>query len=91
MPSQPFLGNVEDDAVGVLELAFEVAVPFVAEIEEEFAARRLDALLGLDEIVDLEAEVMRADKAFGIFQVRGRVAGAGRKLSRARLIVPSLM
>ena len=61
------LGNIEDDAVGVLELALEIAVTFVAEIEEEFAAVRLDALLGLDEIVDLEAEVMRADETFRDF------------------------
>src|ERR1700731_2579538 len=45
------LGNIEDDAVGVLELALEIAVTLVAEIEEEFAASRLDAFLGLDEIV----------------------------------------
>ena len=78
------LGNIEDDAVGVLELALEIAVTFVAEIEEEFAAVRLDALLGLDEIVDLEAEVMRADETFGIFQVRGRGAGAGREIEQRR-------
>ena len=78
------LGNIEDDAVGVLELALEIAVTFVAEIEEEFAAVRLDALLGLDEIVDLEAEVMRADETFRIFQVRGRGAGAGREIEQRR-------
>src|ERR1700674_73541 len=66
------LGKIEDHAVGVLELALEVAVTFVAEIEEEFAAGRLDFLLRLDEIVDLEAERVRADKTFRIFQVRGR-------------------
>src|SRR5262245_18512776 len=36
------LGNIEYDVVRVLELAFEVAVPIVAEVEEEFAAVRLD-------------------------------------------------
>src|SRR5579864_4072155 len=76
------LGNVEDDAVGVLELALEIAVPLVAEIEEEFAAGRLDFLLGFGEVVDLEAEVVRADEAFRIFQVRGCGAGAGREIEQ---------
>src|SRR5580692_11666524 len=79
------LGNVEDDAVGVLELALEIAVTFVAEIEEEFAAGRLDFLLGLDQIVDLETEVVRADKSFGIFQVRGRGAGAGGEIEQGEV------
>src|SRR3984957_192855 len=82
------LGNIEDDAVGVLELALEIAVTFVAEIEEKLAAVGLDALLGLDEIVDLEAEMVRADKTFGIFQVRGRGAGAGRKVEQGEIDRP---
>src|SRR5580693_7885087 len=69
------LGNIENDAVGVLELALEIAMTFVAEIEEEFAAGRLNFLLSFDEVVDLEAEMVRADKTLGIFQVRGRRAG----------------
>src|ERR1700726_3034828 len=73
------LGNIEDDAVGILELALEIAVTFVAEIEEEFSAVGFDAFLGLGEIVDLEAEMMCADEAFRVFQVRGRGAGAARK------------
>src|SRR5580692_8418427 len=79
------LGNVENDAVGVLELALEIAVTFVAEIEEEFAAGGLDFLLGLDEVVDLEAEMVRADKTFGIFQVRGRGAGAGGEIEEREI------
>src|SRR4029077_13826208 len=79
------LGNVEDDAVGVLELAREIAVTFVAEIEEEFAAGCLDFLLRLDEIVDLEAEMVRADESFGIFQVRGRGAGAGGEIEQGEV------
>ena len=54
LPAVP--GNVEDHAIGILELALEIAVTFVAEIEEEFAAVRLDALLRLDKIVNLEAK-----------------------------------
>src|ERR1700730_6673053 len=79
------LGNIEDDAVGVLELALEIAVTLVAEVEEEFAAGRLDFLLRLDEIVDLEAEMVRAEKALGIFQIRGRGAGAGREIEQGEV------
>src|SRR5580704_2720888 len=79
------LGNIEDDAVGVLELALEIAVTFVAEIEEEFAAGRLDAPLGLDEIVDLEAEVVRADKALRVLQVRGGGAGSGGEVEQGEI------
>src|SRR6202140_5042945 len=79
------LGNIEDDAVGVLELALEIAVTFVAEIEEEFSAVRLDAFLGLGEIVDLEAEMVGADEAFRVFQVRGRGAGATREIEKGEV------
>ena len=57
------LGNIEDHAVWILELAFKVAVAFVAEIEEEFAAVGFDAPLGFGKIIDLKPEVVRADKA----------------------------
>jgi hypothetical protein len=56
------LGNVEHDPIGVLELALEVAVPLVAEVEEELAAGRLDAPLRLGEVVDLKAEMVGADR-----------------------------
>jgi hypothetical protein len=45
------LGNIENDAVRVLELAFKIAVTFVAKIEEKFPAMGLDAFLRLGEIV----------------------------------------
>src|SRR5437868_8348806 len=67
------LRKIEDHAVGVLVLHLEVGVLLAfAEREEELAARRLDALLRLLEVLDLEAEVMRADEALGILQ-----SGAG--------------
>ena len=47
--------DIEDHAVRILELALEVAGAFVAEVEEELAAGRLDALLRLDAVVDLDA------------------------------------
>src|SRR5919198_2471543 len=63
------LGKIEDHAVGVLVLHFEIRLFLaLAEREEELAARRLDALLRLLEVLDLKAEVMRADEALGILQ-----------------------
>ena len=63
------LGNVEHDAVRILELAFEIALARVAEVEEEFAAELLDLLLRLGEIVDLEAEMVGADVTDRVVQV----------------------
>src|SRR5262245_64054298 len=54
--------NIEDHPVRVLELALEIAVALVAEVEEKLAAIGLDALLRFGEIVDLEAEMMGADE-----------------------------
>ena len=85
------LGNIEDHAVGVLELALEIAVTFVAEVEEELAAVRLDALLGLDEIVDLEAEMMRADESFRDFSGPRPWCRRRSEIEQARLMTPSLM
>src|SRR5262245_49471233 len=56
------LGNIENDAVGIFELAFEIAVTFVAKIEEELSTMRLDAFLRLGQIFDLEAEMMGANE-----------------------------
>src|SRR5215475_7977907 len=70
------LRNVEDHAVGVLELALEVTVPLVAEVEEELAAGLLDAALGVGEIVDLEAEVVRADEVRAFLEIGRLAAGA---------------
>ena len=47
----------------------------VAEIEEKLAAMRLDALLCFGEVVDLEAEMMRANEARALLDVRGLAAG----------------
>src|ERR1700683_2346331 len=79
------LGNIEDDAVRVLELALEIAVTFIAEIEEEFAAVGLDALLSFGQVVDLEAEMMCADKALGVLDVGRLAAGAGREVGQGEI------
>src|SRR4051812_31320699 len=53
------LGNVEDDAVGVLELALEVDVVLrLTQIEEERAACCFDFLLHAGQILNDEPEVM---------------------------------
>src|ERR1700757_3843435 len=74
-PGPALLGDVEEDAVGVLVLPLEVGVLLrLAEREEELAAGRLDALFRRLEIVHLEAEVMRANEAGGVLQARPRLA-----------------
>src|SRR5689334_6468354 len=74
-PLPALLRDVEDDAVGVLELALEVLLlGVVAEVEEELAAERLDLLLRLGEIIDLEAEMVCADVALRIVQARAALA-----------------
>src|SRR2546429_10021955 len=60
--------DIEDDAVRVLELALEVVVVRVAEVEEELAAGRFDLLLLRLEIVALEAEVVDADELGRVLQ-----------------------
>ena len=52
------LGNVEDHAIGILELAFEVAMALITEIKEEFPAVGLDAFLGFLEVIDLKSEMV---------------------------------
>ena len=69
-PLPAVLGNIKDDAVGVLELAFKIALPFVSEIKEKTPAVRLDALLSFDKIVDLKAEMVSADEATRILEGR---------------------
>src|SRR5437660_585432 len=71
------LGNVEDHPVRVLELALEVSVPFVAEVEEKLAAGALDAPLRVGEVVDLKAEVVRADETAWVAHVGRLATGAG--------------
>src|SRR5579859_3351758 len=84
-PLPAVLRDVEDHAVGILELALEIAVALVAEIEKELAAVRFDALLRLDEIVDLKAEMVGADEGFWILQVGGLAAGAGREIEQRQI------
>src|SRR5262249_59585321 len=74
-PEPALLGNIEDDPVGILELALEVHLVLAfAEVEEERAARALDALLRLGEVVHLEAEMVGADEAFCILEPRAALA-----------------
>src|SRR2546423_1879485 len=69
------LRDVEDHAVGILELALEVLLLGVAaEVEEELAAHGLDLLLRLGEVVDLEAEVVRADVVLRVVETRAALA-----------------
>src|SRR5581483_1727627 len=74
-PLPALLRDVEDDAVGILELALEVLLlGVVAEVEEELAAERLDPFLRFRQVVDLEAEVVRADVALGVVEARAALA-----------------
>src|SRR6201999_729384 len=57
--------DVEDDAVGVLELPLEAVVLRVAEIVEKIAAGLLDLLLLRRQVGALEAEVVDAGPALG--------------------------
>ena len=52
--------DVEDDTARIAKLALEIVVIGVAEIKEKFAARCLDLLLLLFEIVALETEMMNS-------------------------------
>src|SRR5690349_4963006 len=65
------LRDVEDHAIRVLELALEVAFTLVAEVEEELATRRLDPLLRLHQVLDLNAEVVGADEGRAFLQIGG--------------------
>src|SRR5258706_13253344 len=70
LSSEPaLLGDIEDHAVGVLVLDFEVRFFLrAAEREEELAARGFDALLRRLEVVHLEAEVVRADEVGDVLE-----------------------
>src|SRR5215469_15657954 len=76
------LRNIEDDPIRVLELALEVSFAFIAEVEEEFAAGLLDAVLRLRQIIDLEAEVVCAHEAAWIGHVGGLGARAGGEIEQ---------
>src|SRR5580704_673238 len=56
--------DVEDNAIGIFELAFEPVVLRLAEIEEKLAARRFNLLLLRRQVVALKTEMVNADKAF---------------------------
>src|SRR5690242_18846700 len=79
------LGDIEDHAVRILKLALEIAVPLLAEIEEEFAAVGLDALLRFGEIVHLEAEMVGADMGARIFKIGSLAAGAAGKVEQSQI------
>jgi hypothetical protein len=84
----PLLGNIENDAVRILELPLEVLLfGIVAEIEKELSAGRLDPFLRLLQIVNLEAEVMGADESARVLEPRPL---SPLYLSSARLTTPSL-
>src|SRR5271166_5002443 len=66
--------DVEDDAVRVLELPLESLVALLAEVEEKFAARRLDRSLLRPEIIGLEAKMMQADEGVWILEAGADLA-----------------
>src|SRR5581483_6364783 len=79
------LGNIEDHAVGIFELALEIAVALLAEIEEEFAAIGFDALLRLGKIVHLKAEMVGADMRTRIFQIGSLAAGGAGEIEQCEI------
>src|SRR4029453_14488901 len=79
------LRNIEDHPVRVLELALEIAVALVAEVEEKLAAVRLDALFRFGKIVDLEAEMMRADEGCALLEVGCLAAGLSLKIEQREI------
>src|SRR5712691_11776152 len=84
-PRPAALRSVEDDPVRVLELALEISLPLVAEVEEELAAGALDALLRLGEVVDLEAEMVGADEPARIGEVGRLAAGTGGEIEQGEV------
>src|SRR5262245_51872334 len=80
--------NSDSHPVRLRELALEVAVARVAKIEEKFAAMRLDALFRFGEVVDLEAEMMRADEARALLEVGGLAAGRSGKIEQREVDHP---
>ena len=63
--------GVEHDTVVILELAFEIAVLLIAEVEEEGATRVIDLVLGAFQVGDLVRTWRRGDNSAG--------ASAGRR------------
>src|ERR1700720_2439801 len=56
--------DVEDNAVGIFELAFETVVLRLAEIKKNLPARLFNFLLLRRQVVALKTEMVDADKAF---------------------------
>jgi len=79
------LGDIEDHAVGIFELAFEIAVPFLAEIEEEFAAVGFDAPLRFSKVVDLKAEMVGPDMGARVFKIGGLAASGAGKIQQCEI------
>src|SRR5262245_39280837 len=77
--------NIEDHPVRVLELALEIAMALVAEVEEELAAIGLDALLRFGEVIDLEAEMMRADEGRALLEIGRLAAGLPLKIEQREI------
>src|SRR5712692_2837838 len=74
-PRPAFLGDVEDDPVWVLELELEIDLVLrLAELEEECAAGGLDAGPHGLEVLDLEAEMVRADEILCVLEARAGLA-----------------
>src|SRR5262249_18831952 len=82
------LGNVEDHAIGILELALEIAVPLLTKVEEEFAAIGFDPPLRFGEILDLKAEMVRADIAARVFQIGCLATGALNEIKERQIDDP---
>src|SRR5262249_49043247 len=61
------------------------AVAFVAEVEEKLAAIGLDPLLRFGEVVDLEAEMMRADEGRALLEIGRRAAGLALKIEQREI------
>src|SRR5690349_4603351 len=79
------LGNIENHAIRILELAFEIAVALLAEIKEELAAIGFDAFLRFGEIVDLKAEMVRADVGIRVFEVGSLAAGGAGEIEQSEI------
>src|SRR5215468_6637708 len=57
----------------------------VAEVEEELAAIGLDALLRFGEVIDLEAEMMRADEGRALLEIGRLAAGLPLKIEQREI------
>src|SRR5262249_20963104 len=79
------LGDIEDHAIGILELALKIAVALLAKIEKELAAMGLDAFLRFSEILDLKSEMVRADMGARVFQIGRLAAGSAGEIEQSEI------